>query len=271
LTSFRDHSPLGGYGTQPANYAHSWHSGQMERLEPEAALGLWVAFPVDRQPRPIVLMSFSRGPGGAPMLEDKLSVLRNAPVISDVSMPPWLLDALQPDRKPHRQDPVRVRSVRRVYPEFRTDRGHRPLPAYRVEFVGPQFPPGKAPNPKAEGIGYPPMHALDPAVELWWPEGLSSEYRGGLSGLPPAVLTGDGRTVRLIVHGSPPEYTDLWVDAVHESRTAVVLVLGHRIRPGVTAIPAVAVGRLVAAKLTAPLADRVLLQADGIPIEVVPG
>jgi hypothetical protein len=244
----------------------------MEHLEPAAALALWAAFPVDREPRPIVLMSFSRGPGGAPMIEDKTSVLRNAPVVSDVSMPQWLLEALQPDPNPHHQvEPVRVRAVRRVYPEFRTDRGHRPLPAYRVEFVGPQFRPGKAPNPKAEGRGYPPMHALDPAVELWWPDGLSSGYRGGLSGLPPAVLTGGGRTVRWMVHGSPPEYTDLWVDAVHESRTAVVLVLGGRVRPGVMAIPAVAVGRVVVAQLAAPLADRVLLQADGIPIEVVPG
>jgi hypothetical protein len=32
----------------------------------------------------------------------------------------------------------------------------------------------------------------------------------------------------------------------------------------------VAVGRVVTAKLTEPLADRVLLLADGIPIEVIP-
>lgn len=168
-------------------------------------------------------------------------------------------------------DPVRVRSVRRVHPEFRTDRGYRPLPAYRVEFVGPQFPPGKAPNPKAEGIGYPPMHVLDASIDLWWPSGLDPDYRGGLSGLPPAVLTDRGRTVRWMVHGSPPEYTDMWVEAVHESRTAVVLVLGSSRRPGVTAIPLVGYGRVVVATLAEPLADRVLLQADGIPIEVVPG
>ncbi|HEY3563240.1 MAG TPA: hypothetical protein VGL05_37495 [Kribbella sp.] len=244
----------------------------MKGLEPAEALALWAGFPIDRHARPIVLMSFSHGPGGAPMLEDRASVLRHAAVVADVDLPPWLLDALQPDPQPHwHVDPVRVRSVRRVYPEFRTDRGHRPLPAYRIEFEGPQFPPGKAPNPKAEGKGYPPMHALDPSVDLWWPDGLSTDYRGGTSGLPPAVLTDRGRTVRWMVHGSPPEYTDLWVDAVHESRTAVVIVVNGRRRPGVTAIPLVAVGRVVIAKLAAPLADRVLLQPDGIPIEVVPG
>jgi hypothetical protein len=243
-------------------------------MNPEEALALWADFPIDHRPRPIVLMSFTRGPGGAPMLEDRTQVLRHAAVVSDVDIPPWLLAALQPDPKPHWQvDPVRVRSVRQVYPEFRTDRGHRPLPAYRVEFAGPRFRPGHAPSPKGEGIGYPPMHALNPDVvrRLWWPAGLDSSYRGGLSGLPPAVLTDGGRTVRLVLHGSPPEYTDVWVDAVHESRTAVVLVIGGRTRPGVTAIPLVAVGRVVVAKLAEPLADRVLLQADGIPIEVVPG
>jgi hypothetical protein len=244
----------------------------MRPLQPEEALALWTGFPIDRRPRPIVLMSFSRGPGGAPMLEDKTSVLRNAEVVSDVEIPPWLLEALQPDYSPRRAgEPVRVRSVRKVYPEFRTDRGHRPLPAYRIEFVGPQYPPGKAPNPKAEGIGYPPMHAIDPAVQLWWPDGLSSQYRGGLSGLPPAVLTNAGRTIRWLVHGSPPEYTDMWVDTVYESRTAVLIVAKERVRPGITGVPLVGVGRLLVAQLAEPLADRVLLQADGIPIEVVPG
>jgi len=237
---------------------------------PEEALALWSDFPVDRQPRPIVLMSFSLGPGRYPMLEDRTDVLRHAAVVSDVGMPPWLLEALQPDPKPHWQvDPVRVRSVRRVTPEFRTDRGHRPLPAYRVEFAGLQYRPGHAPNPKAEGIGYPPMHVLDPAVELWWPPGLESSYRGGLRGLPPAVLMDGGRTVRWVVHGAPPAYTDVWVGAVLESRTAVVLVLDGATRPGVEVIPLVAVGRVVTAKLKEPLADRVLVQSDGIPIEVI--
>ncbi|MFC6160828.1 hypothetical protein [Kribbella jiaozuonensis] len=242
----------------------------MHHLLPEEALAWWADFPLDRQPRPIVLMSFSHGPGGAPMLEDRTDVLRNAAVVSDVDIPDWLLEALQPDPRRQRQgDPVRVRSVRRVAPEFRTDRGHRPLPAYRIEFEGLRYRPGHAPNPKAEGSGYPPLHVIDPAVELWWPEGLDSNYRGGLRGLPPAVLTDRGRTVRWMVHGSPPEYTDLWVGAVLESRTAVVLVLDGATRPGVEAIPAVAVGRVVMAKLTQPLADRVLLQADGIPIAVI--
>lgn len=243
-------------------------------MGPEAALALWDEFPVGRQPRPIVLMSSAIGPGGMPMVEDKASVLRHAQVVSDVELPPGLLEALQPDPPPHwHVDPVRIRSVRRVYPEFRTDRGHRPLPAYRIEFEGTQFRPGHAPNPKAEGIGYPPMHALDPRAEAttWWPADLDSSYRGGLRHLPAAVLTDRGRTVRLIVHGAPPAYTDVRVQAVLESRTAVLLQIKHTTYDGVEAVPAVAVGRLVIARLAEPLGARVLLQANGIPIEVLPG
>ncbi len=208
------------------------------------------------------------------MVQDKAAVLRHAAVVSDVELPPGLLEALQPDPAPHwHVDPVRVRSVRRVYPEFRTDRGHRPLPAYRIEFEGTQYRPGHAPDPKAEGVGYPPMHALDPEVEAntWWPDGLDSSYRGGLSGLPAAVLTDRGQTVRMIVSGSPPAYTDVRVEAVLESRTAVLLQIKHTTHDWVDAIPLVGVGRLVIARLAEPLAARVLLQGNGIPIEVLPG
>ncbi|MFD7159514.1 hypothetical protein ACFV9C_33280 [Kribbella sp. NPDC059898] len=246
----------------------------MRTVRPDEALALWDGFPVDRQPRPIVLMGFAIGPGGGPTVEDKTVVLRNAPVVSDVDMPSWLLEALQPAYPEQQQsDPVQVRSVRRVYPEFRTDRGHRPLPAYRVEFKGTMFRPGHAPNPKLEGRGYPAMLALDPRVEAttWWPPGLDSSYRGGLRHLPPAVLVDGERTIRAMVTGSPPAYTDVRVSAVLESRTAVLLVIDHAPHPGVEVIPLAAVGRLVIASLSTPLGARVLLQADGIPIEVLPG
>lgn len=235
---------------------------------------MWDGFPVDRQPRPIVLMGSTIGPGGGATVEDKTDVLRNAPVVSEVELPPGLLEALQPAYPAQQQaDPVQVRSVRRVYPEFRTDRGHRPLPAYRIEFKGTMFRPGHAPDPKSEGAGFPPMHALDPEVEAttWWPPGLESSYRGGLRHLPPAVLVDGGRTVRVTVNGSPPAYTDVRVAAVVESRTAVLLVIQATPRPGVEVIPLVAVGRLVIARLSKLLGARVLLQEDGIPIEVLPG
>jgi hypothetical protein len=241
-------------------------------VEPVEALALWDDFPVDRQPRPIVLMSYAIGPGALPMVEDKVSVLHHASVVSDVELPPGLLEALQPDPAPHwHVDPVRVRSVRRVYPEFRTDRGHRPLPAYRIELAG--VATRHALDPKFKGSGFRSMLALDPEVEatIWWPADLASSYRGGLRGLPPAVLTDGGRTVRMIVHGSPPAYTDVRVSAVLETRTAVLLQIQHTPYDGVEAIPAVAVGRQVVARLAEPLAARVLLQADGIPIGVLPG
>ena len=233
---------------------------------------MWDDFPVDRQPRPIVLMSYAIGPGALPMVEDKVSVLHHAAVVSDVELPPRLLEALQPNPAPHwHVDPVRVRSVRRVYPEFRTDRGHRPLPAYRRELEG--VATRRSLEPKLKGSAVRSMLALDTDVEAttWWPAVLDSSYRGGLRGLPPAVLTDGGRTIRLIVHGSPPAYTDVQVSAVLETPTAVLLQIQHTTYDWVDAIPLVAVGRLVTANLTKPLGARVLLQADGIPISVVPG
>lgn len=233
---------------------------------------MWDDFPVDRQPRPIVLMSYAIGPGALPMMEDKVSVLHDAPVVSDVELPPGVLEALQPDPTAHWSgDPVHVRSVRRVYPEFRTDRGHRPLPAYRIELAG--VAPRQALDPKFKGSAVRSMHALDPRVEAttWWPACLASSYRGGLRHLPPAVLIDGGRTVRLIVHGAPPAYTDVQVSAVLESRTAVLLQIQHTPYDWVEVIPAVAVGRLVTATLTKPLGARVLLQADGLPVSVLPG
>ncbi|HET6989124.1 MAG TPA: hypothetical protein VFI00_21030 [Kribbella sp.] len=244
----------------------------MRRLQPEEALALWDRFPVDRQPRPIVLMSYAIGPGAIAMVEDKASILHQAAVVSDVELPPGLLESLQPDPAPHwHVDPVRVRSVRRVYPEFRTDRGHRPLPAYRIEFAG--VAPRRALDPKFKGSATRSMHALDPEVEAttWWPADLDSSYRGGLRGCPAGVLIDGGRTVRLIVMGSPPEYTDVRVRAVLETQTAVMLVIQHTTYDWVEAVPPSGVGRLVTARLTEPLGARVLLQADGIPVGVLPG
>jgi hypothetical protein len=248
----------------------------VRRLEPEEALALWDDFPIDRQPRPIVLMGSAIGPGGLPMLEDKADVLRRAAVVSDVDMPPWLLAALQPDPPPHWEvEPVHVRSVRRVYPEFRTDRGHRPFPAYRIDLQGRALRPKGAVGPKFARAEFRSMNVLDPAVEtsMWWPPGLDTSYRGGaLRHLPgAAVLTDHGRTISLMVNGSLPSCTDVSVDAVLESRTAVLPVIKETPYDWVDAIPLVAVGRLVTIRLSEPLGARVLVQYDGVPLAVLPG
>jgi hypothetical protein len=202
----------------------------MSHLLPEEALALWNEFPIDRRPRPIVLMSFSLGPGGYPMLEDRADVLRHAAVVSDVDMPAWLLVALQPDPKPHWQvDPVRG-GRDGVPADARARSGGRALVADRAGFELSRWVERAA---AGRAAGRRPDGQVDGA------RGAAGVHRpvGG---------------------------------AVLESRTAVVLVLDGATRPGVEAIPMVAVGRVVTAKLTEPLADRVLLQADGIPIEVIP-
>ena len=63
-----------------------------------------------------------------------------------------------------------------------------------------------------------------------------------------AVLTDRGRTVRMMVSAALPGYTELVVWAVHESRTAVLVEFEEvDLHPGA----------------------RVLLRADGLPVEVV--
>jgi hypothetical protein len=120
----------------------------------EEALALGDEFPVRREPRPIVLMDAAIGPGQLPRIEDRERVLGARPVVSDVALPPGMLERLQPAH-PDDSEPVRVTKMQFVWPEFRTDRGHRPLPAYRrtglslrSEHRGREWAVGSAPCPR---------------------------------------------------------------------------------------------------------------------------
>ncbi|TDD43683.1 hypothetical protein E1263_41400 [Kribbella antibiotica] len=217
----------------------------------EEALRLWDEFPVRRAPRPIVLMDCAIGRG---RLSQREQVLGHRPVVSEVGLPPGILGRLQP-KYPDGSAPAVVTSVRRVWPEFRTDRGHRPLPAYRLEFAG------------ATGD----LLLLDDSVvaRTWWPEGLTGRWRGGLPGMCASVVMDGGRSVRLLFQGALPSYSDVRVRAVHESRTAVLVEvedLPHR--PG-SPMPLAAVGRVVMARLEQPLGARVLLVGEGVPVQVM--
>ena len=115
------------------------------------------------------------------------------------------------------------------------------------------------------------MLALDHRVEerLWWPAGLSKRWMGGEPGMSAAVLTNRGRTVRMVVSGALPGCTEVLVWAVHESRTAVLVEVEEvDLHPGAP-MPLAAVGRLVVFRLREALGARVLLRADGLPVEVV--
>ena len=235
-------------------------------MDVQAALGLWDGFPLGVGARPIVLMDSAIGPGRLPRVEDRERVLGGRPVVSEVELPAGVLERLQPEPGPRRDlEPVRVVGVRQVYPEFRTDRGHRPLPAWRVEFA-------VAERRTRVGGGSSTLLVLSDWAEerSWWPAGLSRRWLGGEPGMSAAVLTDRGRTVRMVVGGALPGCTEVLVWAVHESRTAVLVEIEEvDLHPGAP-MPLAMVGRPVAFRLREELGARVLVRADGVPIEVVP-
>ncbi|MFK4085575.1 hypothetical protein ACI2LF_15805 [Kribbella sp. NPDC020789] len=216
----------------------------------DEVLRTWDEFPVRRTPRPIVLMDLAIGPG-------QPHVLGTRPVVSDVDLPAGLLERLQPPLS-NNSEPARVSAVRRVWPEFRTDRGHRPLPAYRLQMDVP-------------GGGPASWLMLDEWTEsrVWWPEGLSTRCRGGLPGISASTVTDGGRTVRLLFQGPLASYAAVRVRAVHESATAVLVEVEEVPHRSGSPMPLAAVGRVVVARLQEPLGGRVLVGADGLPVEVL--
>ncbi|MET7284208.1 hypothetical protein ABZS29_38600 [Kribbella sp. NPDC005582] len=111
-------------------------------MKVQEVLRLWDGFPVGAGARPIVLMDCAVGPGGLPRVEHREQVLRGRPVVSEVELPAGMLERLQPEHAAGQAEPARVVAVRRVYPEFRTDRGHRPLPAWHLELEVPDHQRG---------------------------------------------------------------------------------------------------------------------------------
>ncbi|GAA1558688.1 hypothetical protein GCM10009789_10150 [Kribbella sancticallisti] len=226
-------------------------------LEPDATLALWADFPVEARPRPIVLTSRTGGSGGGFASWEAKEAYSQAPMVSDVELPPGLMEVLRPYPKPHWQgEPIHVRSIRGVTREFGTDRGHRPLPAYELEI---QYAPG-------------PVCLLDPEIDAitWWPPDLDLGIRGLWTGLP-VVMTHNELTLSQVVIGSPPVYSDVRVTAVLETTTAVLVLTEETMHEGFDSVPLVAVDRPITAHLAAPLGNRVLINASGQPLTVLHG
>lgn len=222
-------------------------------LEPEEALALWSEFPVDADPRPLVLTGFTAGSPDFRTDEAKQAFLAGA-LLSEVDIPPDVLSRLRPHPQMQRQDhPLRVLAVERTTAEFQTDRGPRLLPAYRVEIED----------------ALDPTYVLDPEVEsaAWWPQDLTTELRG-LDAGPSAELQDDGQTITLFVWGVLPTYSDVRVSAVLESTSAVMVLTEETIRDGFKTIPLAAATHPVVVTLAAPLGARVLVHPSGFPLTV---
>jgi hypothetical protein len=211
-------------------------------------LARWEGFPVDREPRPVVLTEFSAPEHDAISRDPRWQAVFDGPAVPESELPPELRSAAADfcrDVHTGEQRPL-ARIVRGDGP-FATDRGIQELPAWMM------FP----------GDRRWPFVALDPGFRrrhTWWPEGLRLAYHGRQS-----TLAADGRTLTYRFIGTPAGYAKIPRADVFETGTAVL------VRPVV--VKRDSRGRMwtdhletreVVVRLDAPLGNRVLVwQAHG--------
>jgi hypothetical protein len=208
------------------------------------ALQAWSTFPVDADPRPLVLA----GPtvhvrGGYTSGEAKRAAFTGRPAPDPgVLLPAEVVAAVTPHAAapPGEAGVLRITGATLGEAEFMTDRGPRAFAAWFLEFADM----------------YGPTIVLDPAVAAGaWP---TAAPAGG-SPMTSAVLEADGRTLTFSFVGSPARYTDYPEALVHESATAVVVVPVSADKPNADGIRLLyAETRSVRAVLAAPLGARVL-------------
>jgi hypothetical protein len=228
------------------------------------AVSQWDGFPVDQQPRPLVLV----GPRvlverGFVTGEAKMAFLTGQ-IECAVPVPDAALRTLQRSASTVSSGrpappPLLIESVTPSEREFRTDRGHRRLSAWRLQ--------------ARDALG--PIWILDPAVESreWEPPEPPAAAPPALQ-TPPndpgaaAEIDPDDTTLTLHFMGALPEYEQYPRAEVIESAQAVAVVpAGQDIGPpGIRILP----GHMhqITVHLTHPLGARVLVNLHGKPREV---
>ena len=221
----------------------------------DAALQLWSQFPVDAEPRPLVLTGLPVRLIGRFRSNHAKLAFHNGAIEAAVEMPPGLFDVMCP--VPRRQDgPHRLQAigVRQVTAGFETDRGQREFPAWEVALSD------------TDG----PVLVLDPQVvaSAWHPAGL--DVGDGIGHMRHGALHEDGYTVTLIFVGIPRAYADYPRVEVLESETAAMMLPVSVGREGSESRRLYGETRQVTATLRQPLGARVLVTPSGWPVSVVP-
>ncbi len=274
-----------GACAQPGTVASDGHAGFGEPGGPGGTslteIGQrWEAFPVDRVPRPIVVVAgglvevagFHSGDGKLAFLTGRIELatrLPEAPATVAVDLPEgrFTFPVLRPDEAfvsvraqgspanaPNSSPaPVRVTSVTLGSAEFSTDRGRLRLPAWL--FGGPDI---------MEAVAWPAV-----GKEAFWRYGEPNDA----STMPPSQLSRDGRRIRHSVPGKgcPNDPVMRYRIEVTETATTVVLTtVGHVVStPGPEAkdlaCPAIGVTpEPYDVDLAAPLGNRVVItRTDG--------
>lgn len=208
------------------------------------ALARWDGFPVDREPRPVVLTDFGALELDRIAGDERWRTVFDGRAVPESELPPELLPAAIDychDVRTEDERPL-ARIVRGDGP-FATDRGPRELPAWMM------FP----------GNRRWPFVGLDPEFErrwAWRPEGLRA-YREEDS-----ALAADGVTLTYRFAGTPATYADYPRADVFETATAVLVAPVEVAHDGPEGVRAQFVEpREVVVRLSAPLGNRVLVWA----------
>ena len=249
-------------GDHPRSWAERLDRRTAEGLEwARWAVARWSAFPIDANQRPLVLVEARvRVEQGFTTAAAKLAFIEGR-VESTVAVPDAVIEALRrtdhparpADGKPLMLDDAALEEI-----EFRTDRGPRRLPAWRLS--------------AQDALG--PIWVLDPDVADWkpatdagvgQPQVPAPGYRGGM----PVEVGADDRSLLAHWLGGAPSCERYQRAEVIESSTAVAVVpVGEDIGP---AGPRTAVGYVhrVAAVLSEPLGARVIVDLNGNALEAV--
>jgi hypothetical protein len=225
------------------------------------AVERWAAFPVDENPRPLVLVEsrvrvergFATGPAKLAFIEGRVE--------STVTLPEGVMESLRRRDHPARSvggEALTIGAAALEEAEFVTDRGPQRLPALRLS--------------AQDALG--PIWVLDPDVADWKPAADAAgsypqvQQPGHRGGMPVEVGQGDRS---LLVHwlGGAPNLERYSRAEVIESRTAVAVVpVGEDIGPPG---PRTAVGYVhrVPALLREPLGPRVLVDLNGNPQQAI--
>jgi hypothetical protein len=222
-------------------------------LQAQAALALWSSFPVDNDPRPLVINDIRVRSSGFSSGEAKLAYMAGG-VESDVDLVPGVMDLLRPDPRSFDGPRLRITAADLTVSQFMTDRGPRQLPAWRLTIAGVTGP----------------VMVLDPQVPDWWPSDWDervSRYEGQN---PAADVAADGRTLTYRFIGAPEYEMNFPSADVHETAAAVMVVpTGQPVEPRPRWSMLVAAQRQVTVQLTRPLGNRVLINFIGQPVTVL--
>lgn len=247
--------------------------------DPQAALAAWQSFPVTSTPRPLVLTGGNvlNPPGGFATGDQKLAyvdgrfalatTLQTGPTAAagfSLLSAKAALDQLR--RHPpstnswNTAPPLRGTEATLTSANFGTDRGPRLLPAWRFTLAGVSGP--------AQVLAVAPEQQWAPKPALLEPTVRAS-------------IAADDQTVTYSFIGGPagrPPCGSDYTGKATESRTAAVLSVQlvtppASTSPGQDPVACTAIGaqRTVTVRLAAPLGGRVLLTAQGAPIQVVGG